>query len=143
MMRVVLDTNVLASGFTSQAGTPGQILLLWTYGAFVLVVSEHILAELARTFEAPYFQRRLARAQATANITFLRHEATITPITATVHGVATHPEDDVIVATAMSGNAEYLVTGDKPLQNLGAYQGVILLSPFAFLDLLKRQYGEA
>ncbi len=41
-----------------------------------------------------------------------------------------------MLATAVSGTAEYLVTGDKPLQNLGTYQSVTILSPRVFLDIL-------
>ena len=56
-------------------------------------------------------------------------------------GVATHPEDDQILATAVSAQAEYLVTGDKKLQQLGAYQGVRVFAPRAFLDLLEATGG--
>jgi predicted nucleic acid-binding protein len=54
-----------------------------------------------------------------------------------VSGVATHREDDQILAAAVSARAEYLVTGDKQLQQLGIYQGVRVISPRAFLDLLE------
>lgn len=141
MITAVLDTNVLASGFASHTGTPGQILVLWTYGAFDLIVAEPILLELAHTFQSPYFQRRLTPKQIAADLALLRREATVTPVTVAVHRVATHPEDDVVLATAVSGQAEYLVTGDKPLQNLGTYQGVTILSPRAFLDLLSEHHG--
>ncbi len=133
----MLDTNVLASGFTSRAGSAGQLLLLWTYGVFELVLSEHILTELTRTFRKPYFQQRLSQEQITADIALLHHEARITPITVTVHGIATHPEDDVVLATAVSGKANYLVTGDKKLQDLGSYQGVRILNPSEFLQVLR------
>ena len=50
MIQATLDTNVLASGFLSRLSIPGQLLLVWTRGMFELVVSEHILEELSRTF---------------------------------------------------------------------------------------------
>ena len=136
MSSAVFDTNVLASGFVNQLGIPGQILLLWTYGAFELVVSEHILTELEHTFKAPYFSKRLSPNQRAANTALLRREAIMTPIIAQVSDVATHPEDDLILATAMSFPADYLVTGDKKLQKLGTYQGATILSPRGFLDFL-------
>ena len=43
------------------------------------------------------------------------------PITAHVQGVATHAEDDLVLATAESAQADYLITGDKKLQRLGTY----------------------
>lgn len=60
-------------------------------------------------------------------------------ITVEVHGVAAHPEDDLVLATALSGQADYLVTGDLKLQRLGTHQGVQILSPRAFLDVLERE----
>jgi predicted nucleic acid-binding protein len=50
--------------------------------------------------------------------------------------VATHPEDDLVLATAVSAHADYLVTGDRKLQRLGSYQGVRILSPREFLAVL-------
>jgi putative PIN family toxin of toxin-antitoxin system len=139
VIRAVLDTNVLASGFASDRGTPGQLLLAWTYGGFELIVSTHILTELTRTFAAPYFRERLSSQQIAANLALLRDEATSAPIITQVHGIATHPEDDLVLATAVSGQAEYLVTGDRQLLHLGTYQGVAILSPRAFWEILQAQ----
>ena len=58
------------------------------------------------------------------------------PITTTVQGVATHPEDHLVIGTAISGQAEYLVTGDVKLQGLAAFGSVTILSPRRFLDEL-------
>ncbi len=136
MIAAVFDTNVLASGFIRNSSPPGQLLAAWSTGAFELVVSEPILTELAHTFEDPYFLQRRTAEQMAADIALLSQQATITSITVEVHGVATHPEDDLILATAVSFHADYLVTGDSQLQKLGAYQGVTILSPRAFLDLI-------
>ena len=137
MTKVVLDTNVLASGyvgFLHPGSIPGQILHLWRERVFELVVSDHILMELAHTFEEPYFRNRLSPELIERDLTLLREEATFTELAVTVQNVATHPEDDLVLATAASARADYLVTGDKKLQKLGIYQGVVILSPRAYLD---------
>ena len=139
MMTAVLDTNVLASGFLIQSSVPAQLLGLWPTGSFQLVTSGHIITELEHTLQTNYFRVRLTPDQITRAINLLRNEATITPITAEVQGVATHPEDDLILATAISAQADYLVTGDTKLQHLGTYTGVTILSPREFLDLLVTQ----
>ncbi len=59
-------------------------------------------------------------------------------ITVVVDGVATHPEDDHVLATVVSARARYLVTGDKKRQRLRRYRGVTILSPRDFLILLDR-----
>ncbi len=95
--------------------------------------------KLQRTLEKPYFQQKLTQAQLAADLVLLRSEATTTPISVTVQGIATHPEDDGVLATAVSGKANYLVTGDKKLQDLESYQGVIIVSPAEFREILTAQ----
>ena len=133
MIRAVLDVNVLASGFVSRAGAPGHLLAQWTHGAFELVVSEYIITVLTGVLERPYF-RRLAAQQRAANLALLRHEAILTTISAEVQGVAPDEEDDLVLATAVSGHAMYLVTGEAGLRHLGSYRGISVLSPRDFLS---------
>ena len=145
MIRAVLDTNVLASGFVEFATAeraPARLLRLWREQRFALVVSAEILTELLNTFADPYFRRQLTPEQIHAAQLLLQEEAIWTPLTARISSVATHPEDDQILAAAISAQAEFLVTGDKKLQQLGAYQGVRMISPRAFLDLLEATAGD-
>ena len=138
MISAVLDTNVLASGTVSAANAPGQILDAWHARKFELVTYAHIIDELTRTFQKPYFQKRLS-SKATANfIDLLQNEAFVTPIIVKVQNVATHPEDDLTIATALSAKADYLVTGDQPLLNKvgNFYQRVTLTTPIDFLKIL-------
>lgn len=136
MISAVLDTNVLASGFVRSQSVPGALLALWGVGAYNLLTSEVIIKELDATFQQPYFQRYLSQELIDANLLLLREEATIAPITVRVQGKATHPEDDLILATAVSAKADYLVTGDKKLRGLGSYRGVTLVSPREFFDIM-------
>lgn len=138
MIKAVLDTNVLASGFAShgQETAPVQILDAWRARFYTLIVSEHLLIELAGTFEDRYFRRRLTPTEIAADLRLLYRQAVMTDITVQVHGVATHQEDDLTLASAVSARADYLVTGDKKLQQLGAYRGVRIVSPKEFLALL-------
>lgn len=68
----------------------------------------------------------------------LRSAAIVTALTVEVTGVATHPEDDLILATAVAGDATYLVTGDCKLRAVGTFRGVSILSPREFLDQLSQ-----
>ena len=137
MTIVVLDTNVLASGFASgPPSIPATLIDAWRACKYTLVVSEHILAELSKTFARTYFRRRLSLNQVAADLALLRRQAIIMPVTVQVQGVATHPADDLVLATAISAKADYLVTGDANLQQLGSYESVTILSPREFLGLL-------
>jgi predicted nucleic acid-binding protein len=110
----VLGANVLASGIAGISrpqSTPGEVLRRWRANAFTLVVSQPILDELLRTLTNPYFAARLSPTEVEANLLRLRTEARLQSITVRVSGRATHPQDDLILATALSGHAKYLVTG--------------------------------
>jgi putative PIN family toxin of toxin-antitoxin system len=106
VITAVLDTNVLASGFVHPQPPPGQVLAAWRDRRFSLVVSDQILVELARTFDQPYFARHLTSDQRRANLLLLRDVAILTSLIVEVHGVATHREDDLILAAAVSAEAD-------------------------------------
>jgi putative PIN family toxin of toxin-antitoxin system len=134
-----LDANVIASGVLGRQrteSTPGLILQAWHRHRFELVISHHLIAEVERTLDKPFFRARINRADADAIMLALRTVARRTLIVAAVSDIATHLEDDLVLATAVSGSVDYLVTGDRQLLKLGSYQGVSIVSPRAFLALL-------
>jgi uncharacterized protein len=145
MIRATLDTNVLAPGVITRAQTVnGQVIQAWRENKYSLVLSEAILTELSRTLSQPYFSARLTAAQIEATVNLFRSEATIVPLLAPVAGVATHPEDDLILATALSGRAHYLVTRDEKLQEkVKEYKGVSIISPLVFLQRLREDAKKA
>jgi putative PIN family toxin of toxin-antitoxin system len=142
MIRAVLDVNVLVSGFPAPTGIPAAIIDQWLDGTFELVVSEHILNGVRRAWERPYFQARYAVDRADRQLRLLPRRATQVLPAATVHGVAEHDEDDLVLATAVAGNADYLVTGDRALLRLGSFERIAIVSPRDFLEvLLKDESG--
>jgi putative PIN family toxin of toxin-antitoxin system len=80
-----------------------------------MVVSEHVLAELESTLIKPYFSTKIPIEQKARFFNLIRTYAEVIPLTIAVSGTATHPEDDLILATAMSASVDYLVTGDRQL----------------------------
>jgi uncharacterized protein len=53
-----------------------------------------------------------------------------------VRVVERDPNDDMVVACALAGGADYVVTRDKDLLSLGAYEGIRMVTPRQLLDLL-------
>lgn len=136
-MRVVLDTNTLASGALAFSGSPASSILdAWREAVFILVVSEDIIAELTNTLSKPYFAARLTPENTASFLELVATSATIVGVEGAVEGIATHPEDDRILECAVAASASFLVTGDKQLQAIETFHGVHILSPRAFLDIL-------
>lgn len=136
----VLDSSVLISAFLTPRGTSGQVLDAAERGAFALCLSPEIVAETAgRLLGKP--KLRASYGYGAANV-----EAFCDGLVAMARMVAGlpagrfvpgDPKDDMVVATALAAGAGYLVTGDRRhLLALGDYEGVRILGPRAFLDLL-------
>jgi putative PIN family toxin of toxin-antitoxin system len=145
VIRAVLDTNVLVSGLAgldTWTSTPGIILSRWLDGAFELLISPVILAELDRTLDKPYYRSQRSLPHIVRAERAVRALSTGVVPTVVVSGIAPHPADDLVLAAAVSAQADYLVTGDRRFQAVGTYEGVTILSPRAFLDLLEMGVDE-
>lgn len=100
------------------------------------MTGEPLLVEVQRTLDKPYFARAHSAERARRYVELLRREAAIVPFVGSVSGVATHPEDDVVLATTLSGPAQFLVTGDHGLLRLGRYGEPVIVSAAQFLAML-------
>lgn len=144
MIIAVLDTNTIASGilgYRNPDSIPGAILRLWRKDIFILVTSKHIRDEVKEVLRKPYFTTHVTPQELSRIQALLRFQAKQVLITEAVTDIATHVEDDFVLATAVSSKADYLVTGDKPLiQKVGdSYRKVNLVTPNEFLGILKQQ----
>ena len=138
MIRAALDLIVLVSSFLSPRGAPARLLELWRDEAFVLITGEPLLAALEQVLSRRAFADKygLTRKRVSALIQGLRRFALVTPGMYQVVGVAPDAEDDAVLACAVEGNADYLVTGDKGFIALDEYEGVRIITPTSFVKLL-------
>ena len=135
-MRAVLDPNVLISALLAPAGTPAAILRAWSAGAFELVASPLLLAELERALAYPKLRARIHESEATALIEWLGRSATIVPDPDEPTPRASQdPGDDYLLALAAHERAA-LVSGDRHLLELTGK--LPIYAPAAFLSLLDR-----
>ena len=74
--RAVLDPNVLISALLSPSGSPAALVTRWLTGAFELVVSEKLLAELERALTYPKLRSRITYEDAAAFVDLLSRTAT-------------------------------------------------------------------
>jgi putative PIN family toxin of toxin-antitoxin system len=141
ILRVVLDANVLVSGILGGHRTtpPVQIVDAWREGVFELSISAEIIAEVQRTLGKVYFRSRLSNDQIDRAVALLRRRSNFVRLHIRVQGVVRDPDDDVILSTALSAEADYLVSGDKALLELQSYGAIRIVSPREFLDILSDQ----
>lgn len=139
MIAAVLDTNVLVSGIAGRQHSlspPTALVAAWRASEFELVLSVEILAEVERTLCKPYFAQHINDAQRLRLLALLRRRGRIVTLTRRLSDVASHPADDLILSAAVSAKADYLVTGDQPLQTLRLVESVHIVSPREFWHVL-------
>ncbi len=109
MMRVVLDTNIWISGLLWN-GLPTQILNLAKNQKITIFISEEILIEITKNLSC-LCQFSLVEASQ------LRDS-----------------DDIIIISTAISAQAQAIITGDLDLLTLGEFQGIPILTCADFLE---------
>ena len=136
-MRAVLDANILISAILSPRGTPARLLLAWQAGAFELVVSPALLAELARALAYPKLARLIAPADADAFVTWVARSAVLAADPGNAPSVrSADPNDDYLVALTRSAGAAALVSGDAHLVDLPPHVCRVL-TPRAAVELVE------
>lgn len=133
-MRVVLDTNIWLSGLL-WGGVPDQILQLVEQGEIEAIGSEEILDELQKTLQRPKLQKRLKQLEITADSVMLIVRQTMTVVRIEILEIPglRDLKDAIIVASAVSGHADLIITGDQDLLVLREFSRIQILSPRDFL----------
>ena len=139
MPRAVLDSSVLVSAFLTPHGSVVRLLRDPARSRYQLCLSEYILTETAETLLSKSRLRAYAYADTDVRdfIRWLLTHAEMATDVPTLRVVLNDPKDDPIIATAVAAKADFLVTGDRAhLLPIGEYEGIRILSPRAFLDIL-------
>jgi uncharacterized protein len=133
-MRVLLDTNVWISGLL-WGGMPNQVVRLTRSGQITAIVSIEILNELRNTLSYPKLQAQLSRLEETAE-TLLQSIEEVSECVVAETIVVTElrdPKDAIVLAAALVGNAEVIVTGDQDLLVLGRFEDIEIMTPTDFI----------
>jgi hypothetical protein len=137
--RVVLDTTILISAFLNRAGLCGEIVDL-AGRDFVLVLSAEIIAEARRKLLGSRRIRKKARYADEEVRRFCEglEELAEMIIAPPARRIVRDPNDDMIVACALAGRAESIVTRDEDLLSLGTVDEVEMVTPERFRHRLSR-----
>jgi putative PIN family toxin of toxin-antitoxin system len=128
-MRVVLDTNVVIAAFATRGLCTSVIELC--LDRHVLLLSEHVVQEVTENLERkirlrPQIVREVER--------FLRSVGQMVSPVPLSDPVCRDAEDDLVLALAVDGAADVIVSGDKDLLVLGKYGTVSIMTPRAFWE---------
>lgn len=138
MIRAVLDTNVFVSGLKDSKTPPGQILQLWKSSRFTVVTSPQLLAEIHEVLMRPQILSLLKQTPAIVDefIKFLLQRTFVTEGKLEIDVLKNDPDDNMVLATAVEGQAAYLVTGNTKHFPSEEYQGIKIVTPQEFITIL-------
>jgi putative PIN family toxin of toxin-antitoxin system len=134
-VKAFLDTNVLVAAFATR-GLCADVLRT-VLAEHELLLSPTVIEELRRTLV-----EKIGVPEQTVRdiVTFLRASASVLDATPPAAPVEVRdPDDAVILAEALAGKADVLVTGEKDLLDLGAVPGVRILDPRGFWQIIRRR----
>ena len=136
-MRIVLDTNVYISSLISDKGNAAKIVRWWLEGEFDVLVTQPIIDEILRVTGYERIQKKYAKVRENR----LEYAALISDQAVWIEPVEkldiifADESDNRYVECAVAGHAQYIITGDEHLLKLGAYEGIMILKPAAFVML--------
>ena len=137
MIRAVVDTNVLISGLIKPRGRVGPVLDLLRDGAFTYLYSDVLLEELLAKLSLPRLRDKyhLNTDDVDTILSLLLRRGEPVHSRRRIRQCR-DPRDDMLLEAAASASADYLVSGDRDLQVLHPFEGIPIVSPARFLEVL-------
>jgi putative PIN family toxin of toxin-antitoxin system len=141
-VRVVIDTNIWISALLNRTGAPARILAAWRAGRFTVIASAGLVAELEQVLLRPRIARKYKLTPEDLDLAMeLRRRAELVKVGGSVRRCR-DPKDDMLIETALLGNANFLVSRDEDLtraldlvEHLAA-SGIQVLSVRRFLEII-------
>ncbi len=136
-LRFVFDTNVFVSTVLVPNGKAQQAFIKADQNGYYLL-SAATLEELRDVLYREKFDKYITDAERTRFLSQLLEKSTVIPITESIT-VCRDPDDDKFLELAVSGNADYLVSGDDDLLAVHPFREIPILRPAEFLKVELRK----
>lgn len=131
-MRLVLDTNVLIAALVADGLC--RDLVRRRLENHVLISSQHLLDELSGKLEVKF----RVKAKSIPFICAYTERAELVHPVALPSDACRDPDDVTVLATAVAGEADYIITGDEDLLVLKEYNSIRILTPRQWLETQDR-----
>lgn len=138
MLKVVVDTNVWVSAVLG-TGVPKKLKDRMAKQDFQPICSTQLVDELIDVLARPKFSGKVTDIDAAELVRLLRKVALFVE-PEPICEASRDPKDDVFLACAVTGGADYLVTGDDDLLALVEIGATKIVTPRQFLQVLEDNY---
>ena len=138
-MRAVLDTNLLVSYLLTHHPPIATIIDgFLAQDEFVMVTAPELLAELDRVLTYPKLQRYYTDEERTRFVALVMALGEVVDLPETIPRICRDPDDDRLIACAVVGEADVIVSGDDDLLALERVGGIPILTAAQFLAMLEQ-----
>ncbi len=134
-LRVVLDTNVILSALLF-GGRLEFIRRAWKRGKLTLLFSEDTLEELVKVLHYPKFALTEEEIDFLLYVEILPYSETVEVKFRVEEEVCRDSDDVKFLECAVSGRADFVVSGDKELLSVGEIEGIKIITPAELKELL-------
>jgi putative PIN family toxin of toxin-antitoxin system len=140
-IRAVLDTNIMVSVAFAKEGLAKELRDLIADEVFTLVTSRDIIKELYRVLHYPHIIKRFKPSISDINefIGMIIDRVIMIKGLYEVKKIKDDPTDNIFLACALEGKANYIVSRDPHLRDLKHYQGIQIVNVTTFIEKVKRK----
>lgn len=142
-MRVVVDTNVAASGLL-WAGPPNQILKWTRRQVLEILACEETIAELSRVVRYKKFEKRLSilGVSPAEVIAYYMNLVSFVPLPKAIPQlIVEDPFDNIFLALA-TGGASLIISGNNHLLSLEEYEHIQIVTPGEACEVIQNLLGK-
>ena len=140
-MRIVLDANIFIGALISGDGYPGQLLAAVKRERITLVTSIYQIDELRDVLGRERLKPYIRPAEAEDLVYHLEAVGMVTGKLPEM-SLSPDPKDNPILATAVAGEADLLVSGDKgDMLALGHVEGIPIVTARDAVGRLRKREG--
>ena len=135
VLKAVIDTNLFVSSIINKNGVPAKLLQAWRDHVFLLILSDQILEEIRRVLRYPHIKNKYNLKDNTISkvIDTIEKFAVVLHDVDEIDVINDDPDDNKVLACAVTAEADCIVSGDNHLLKLGAFEDIPILTAKDFL----------
>ena len=139
---VVIDTVVFVRSLLNPHSAPGKVIFAHA-DEYRLILSAPIVREILEVLQRPEITSKIqfVAGMDTRRVLDLLSQAEIVELSS-IPQVSRDPKDDKFLATAVAGEADYVISEDRDLLDLGEYRGIKIVDVATFLKILNEDKAQ-
>jgi putative PIN family toxin of toxin-antitoxin system len=140
---VVIDTVVFVRSLLNPYSFSGKLIFAHAV-EYRLILSAPVIREILEVLQRPEITNkiRFVSGMDTRRVLNLLSQAELVELSSIPPQVSRDPKDDKFLATAVLGEADYVVSEDRDLLDVGEYQGMKIVNVATFLKILNEDKAQ-